>query len=269
MERNIEEVKEELLVLAKRFNELCVRNGIHYSVHGGTMLGAVREKGFIAWDDDIDVTFTRPEFEAFLKVYEKEPIEDTVMNSNGSYPRLIMKREGHPIVWTDIFVYDYITDNKLLRKYKLLRLKIMNLEFRSPETLKFTKANSKGNSLRYALISAIVKHGNRTDRKKLQKRAKRVMVSLQGKKNTLCRTNDTIVGMSKLVPGYAMDKFEMIPFENIELMITSNWHEVLVSSYGPDYMTPRKTAIEDQHDDFVDREIKNAEEEFERQKKRA
>lgn len=267
MERNIEEVKKELLVLAKRFNDFCTERGIHYSVHGGTMLGAVREKGFIAWDDDMDVTFTRPEYEAFIKAFEEGPIEDTVMNNNGSYPRLIMRREGHPIVWTDIFVYDYITENPFLRKVKLTRLKLMNLEFRNPETLKYTKENSRGNALRYAVISAIVKHGNRTDRKKLQKKAHRIMTSLQGSKKTLCRTNDTIVGMPKLVPGYAMDKYEMIPFEDIELMITSNWHEVLVSSYGEDYMTPRKTAIEDQHDSFVDREIKNAEEEFERQKR--
>lgn len=267
MERDLATVKEELLVLAKRFNDFCVSRDIHYSIHGGTMLGAVREKGFIPWDDDIDVTFTRAEYEAFEKAIGKDSIEDVIMNVNGTYPRLIMRREGHPIVWIDIFIYDYITENSLLRKYKIARLKLLFLEFRSPETLKYSKQNSKGNFLRYALISAAVRHGNRMDRKKLQKKALKVSKSLQGQKKTLCRTNDTIVGMPKLVPGYAMDSYEMIPFENIELMITSNWHEVLVSSYGKDYMVPRKTAIADQHDDFVDREIRNAEEEFERQNK--
>ena len=53
------ELHKEMLLLLKRFDELCTANDIKYSLHAGTLLGAVREKGFIPWDDDIDVTVTR------------------------------------------------------------------------------------------------------------------------------------------------------------------------------------------------------------------
>ncbi len=262
MERNPEDVKAELLVLASAFHAFCVENGIRYSIHGGTMLGAVREKGFIPWDDDIDVTFTRNEYIRFEKAFFDCPPEGIRLNRKGLYPRLLMKRNDRPVVWIDIFIYDYITDNSLLRKYKIARLKMFNLMFRDPETLEFTKQNSKGNALRYAFVAALVKYGSRTDKAKLLKRAEKVMVSFPGKKNWLCRTNDTIIGMPKLVPGHAMDRYEMIPFENTELMISSDWHEILVSSYGNDYMIPRVTTEANTHQVFINREIINAEEEF-------
>lgn len=265
MERDLAEVKKELLILAEKFNRFCVENNIKYSVHGGTMLGAVREKGFISWDDDIDVTFLRSEYTAFEEAMKKKPIEGTVLSLTGLYPRLIMKRERHPVVWIDIFIYDYITENPILRKYKMARLKMFNLLFRDPETLEFTKENSGKNRLRYNIISAIVRYGSKADKKKLLKKARKVMTSFPGEKKSLCRTNDTVVGMPKLVPGDAMDRYEMIPFEGIELMISSDWDKILTSSYGNDYMTPRKTTVDQQHNAFINNEVKNAEIVFEKQ----
>ncbi len=262
MKRQLEEVKEELLILAKGFHIFCVDNGIHYSIHGGTMLGAIREKGFIPWDDDIDVTLTRIEYENFEKLFIKKPIEGVKLSKKGLYPKLMMKRVNHPIVWIDIFIYDYITDNPILRSYKIARLKLFNLMFREFETLKFTKQNSKGNILRYIFVSAIVRYGSRADREKLLKRAYKVMISWPGNKNWLCRTNDTIVGMPKIVPGYVMDKYEMIQFENIELMISSYWNEILSASYGKDYMIPKITIEEETHNAFIKREVENTETEF-------
>lgn len=173
-----------------------------------------------------------------------------------------MKRENRPVVWIDIFIYDYITDNPILRKYKIVQLKLFNLMYRDLETLKFTRENSKGNLIRYAFVVALVKYGNRVDKKKLFKRAYRVMTSFPGKKNWLCRTNDTIVGMPKIVSGFAMDKYEIIQFESIELMISSYWDAILTVSYGEDYMIPRKTTEGEAHNAFINREAEEAEKEF-------
>lgn len=61
----------ELDLLAK-FDEVCRRNGLQYFIDGGTLLGAVRHKGFIPWDDDVDVCMFRKDFEKLESIASKE-----------------------------------------------------------------------------------------------------------------------------------------------------------------------------------------------------
>lgn len=58
-----ENVKKALLLLLDKFVEVCNQNGLQYYLDGGTVLGAVRHKGFIPWDDDIDVQMPREDYE--------------------------------------------------------------------------------------------------------------------------------------------------------------------------------------------------------------
>ena len=60
--------KEKLLKTMKEFTDVCRRNDIEYIGAYGTVLGAVRHKGLIPWDDDIDVFMTRENYEKFLRL---------------------------------------------------------------------------------------------------------------------------------------------------------------------------------------------------------
>ena len=60
------------LEMLKLVDKICQKHNLHYSLVGGSLLGAVRHKGFIPWDDDIDIAMKRKDYEKFLKIAQKE-----------------------------------------------------------------------------------------------------------------------------------------------------------------------------------------------------
>lgn len=79
------EIQLYLLDILKAVDSFCVKEGIRYSMAYGTLLGAVRHKGFIPWDDDIDLLMPRPDYERFVSMFGKDP---------GSRYRCLCHKEG-------------------------------------------------------------------------------------------------------------------------------------------------------------------------------
>ncbi len=124
-------IELELLV---EFDRICQKYELKYSIDGGTLLGAVRHKGFIPWDDDADVIMIRSEYEKFMLVCEEELDKERFYfqdyrNTNGyrwGYGKLRRKgtkfvrlnQEHMPYeqgIFMDIFPCDNVPDNYMLR----------------------------------------------------------------------------------------------------------------------------------------------------------
>lgn len=66
--QKLSELQSKLLDMQKWFHKFCVQNNLRYYALGGTVLGAVRHKGFIPWDDDIDIGMPRSDYDRFLEL---------------------------------------------------------------------------------------------------------------------------------------------------------------------------------------------------------
>ena len=71
-EVTLEEQKQMMLEMLKDFDQFCIDHDLSYFLTGGTLLGAVRHRGYIPWDDDIDVGMPRNDYETFWRIYNEE-----------------------------------------------------------------------------------------------------------------------------------------------------------------------------------------------------
>lgn len=68
----LEDIKKVSLDIMIYLDKICRENDIEYAIYYGTLLGAVRHKGFIPWDDDIDIVVPRPDYDRLLKILQQE-----------------------------------------------------------------------------------------------------------------------------------------------------------------------------------------------------
>ena len=72
MKENLKEAQQKMYQILIVFDKICRRHNLTYWLDHGTLLGSVRHKGFIPWDDDLDVTMPREDYEKFLQIAQEE-----------------------------------------------------------------------------------------------------------------------------------------------------------------------------------------------------
>ena len=123
---NVEELKQVQLDILKFVDEYCKKNNLKYYLAYGTLLGAVRHKGYIPWDDDIDLLMFREDYEKFVTSFKDERYKVFATEVNAKYPYPFAKvgdtttyfeEEIKDVMDTgvniDIFPLDYLPEDKV------------------------------------------------------------------------------------------------------------------------------------------------------------
>ncbi|MFA6756049.1 MAG: LicD family protein [Bacilli bacterium] len=241
-ELTLKEIQEIELGILIEFDNFCKSNNIKYSLYGGTLLGAVRHKGFIPWDDDIDVLMTRNNYDKFINTYKSNK-RYTLINygnnkgcTNISFSKIFdnntdaeednAKKIPGEGVWLDIFPFDYLSNNKFKRK-------LTNLHFLFIDKLIYARA-AKHPSLLYKLLRTLF----------FWKTNKRLLTSLDKYSHKVKESNYlqnlSMVYIKDLkkdnkFPSYLFNEYTTIEFCGYTFPCMSKYSDMLRLEYG-DYM---------------------------------
>ncbi len=136
-EAELKKIQEFELGILSDFMKICDENGLRYFAFAGTGIGAVRHKGFIPWDDDIDVALPREDFEVFIRLVEKQmgdkyyvlnperdenfPLTSTRLCIRGTrfVEKMFMDVDAPLGIFLDVYAYDNLADGKWAYRFQV------------------------------------------------------------------------------------------------------------------------------------------------------
>lgn len=264
----LREMQLKTFDLLCNIDRICKKNNIKYSLFGGTIIGAIVHKGFIPWDDDIDLVMDRENFNRFKSICEdglpdnleyKDYFKDNksfVLFSkiiDKSTTCIMTNQYGNKIisgVFVDITVLDNIPSNKLIRTVQYLAslLMILYVNKNSPENrgklinlggkifLKITPKN---------LYPVIVK---------------KIFKFVTGFKRNSNTYLDEIIAINapKInLDADTLDEFVEFEFEGRKFPVFKKYHEYLTKRYKRDYTTlpPEDEQLPQHNVEYINCEI--------------
>lgn len=243
------DILNECLKIIEKYN-------LRYFMLGGTFLGAIRHKGFIPWDDDIDIGMPRPDYEKFIEIAEKE-LPDylklvsfkndsnykkyfiKIINKNISFIREDTIEQNETNLWIDIFPLDGMPNNKVLRKihaFKLLfrRLQFQYSVFNYGVNIRKKRPLHEQILIKLGYVYTKIVHLN-VD--KQLKKLDKLLQKYSYEKSTYVVNFMGAYKFKEMFPKSYYDNPIEYDFENTKLIGASEYDKILTQMYG-DYMRP-------------------------------
>lgn len=242
---NIDELKAIQLEILQSIHDFCQENNLRYFLAFGTLLGAVRHKGFIPWDDDIDIMMPRKDYESFVKSYKHSyyKVYDYRLNEEYVHPyakvadtRTLLAEKANMKdigINVDIFPLDGLADTKEASIDFLKSLVPIKNKFRM-KILKPSPKNVWWKRIAIHLSKILVIN---TSLKSLSKEINQHIIDNPHKDAAFLGTpaGTDPHAINNIYERELFDSYISLPFEGRYFMAPAGYDKILRNYYG-DYM---------------------------------
>ncbi len=249
------ELHKVLLSVMKDIDSVCRENGINYYLHAGTLLGAVNHGGFIPWDDDVDISMLRDDYERFLGIMSDRFADryfvqnyrtDTLHKNNRTVIRVLgtelvygdgMNGEKRCEIGVDIVPLDSAPNSKFLRRCHEWVIRVLDVAIQI----------KNGDIIPKSIFTRCISVISKADRMKLFRFMDRISMMFNGKPTEkiglLTYTwkgpwNKLSPYENELCHRALYEKPIDVKFEDAIFMTISDPDEDLTRRYGDKYSEP-------------------------------
>lgn len=212
------------LAILKMFDKVAKANGLRYWIDFGTLLGAVRHKGFIPWDDDIDLGMPRKDYDRVCECLKDNPDLYVFEESNGRNKCFIkIKHKALDTAFLDIFPYDLYHSKLDENGKKNLHNKIQKLT----KKLKYSLFREDDNSKLNEKLKKVTKEKLQENKECLEENCPALFWGI----------NYPHTWKNRVYDWESIFPLKNLQFEDAELPVPNEYDFVLTNIYG-DYMQP-------------------------------
>lgn len=260
VQRQIWATEQEILDV---IHQVCAEHGLRYSLAYGTLIGAVRHKGFIPWDDDIDIMMPREDYEKLLAVWDQSApkgyiLQNTRTDSDFTQNFTKIRKDHtaflqdeaertkhyHKGIFVDIFPGDRVPSGKIGRRIQYIACAV---------NLLYSRGHTSGSGGMVGEVEKILLKAPKEKYSVRRERAEKKIRSWNGDESLQYVFPSTIRSSRKYYPANLFENVKTIEFNGKQYMCVADADSTLRVEYG-DYMQlpPEEDRVWKHHPFLID-----------------
>ena len=259
MNFDIKDYKKFLVPMLESFHIFCENHKLKYSIAAGTMLGAIRHKGMIPWDDDIDIFMPRPDYDRFISMTLNDYLPNYKVVSSYNTPTYYLSfakiidtrtklieyefcKDCMLGIFIDIFPIDGIPSNKIIREKNYIHYK---------KTLNKANLSRFKYNMNIGLKTYICNLLHRIyNSQKLFNKCDKISSKHFFDESDEVRSYSSIYGDKEILKRSIFDEYIKVKFEGIDVYCIKEYDYYLTKIYGNYMKLPPKSQQKSQHSHY-------------------